>query len=482
MQTSKTSHKNREFAVITYLFLACFIGMMAYFTYFQVEVSEDFINQSQNTRQDVLEEKVIRGSIYSADDMVLAETIVKSDGSELRNYPYDNLFFHVVGYSVQGKTGIESIANFDLLRSHISYADKVERQLSDEQLPGDNVYTTLNYELQKAAYDALSFYEGAVVVIEPSTGKILAMVSKPDYNPNYVLSDWDYLTAEDNDSTVLLNRATQGLYPPGSTFKIFTTLEYIHENPDFAEYSFSCNGKYNSGESVIHCYNNKSHGTVDLEESFAESCNSSFSAIGLGLDVQRFNDLCDDLLFNSELPTKFAYSKSRFSLSEDASDAEIMQRAIGQGETLVTPFHMALIASAIANDGVLMEPYVIDHTENYLGSVVKTYSPTEYGRLMSEEDAAILQQYMEATVEYGTATALSGQNYTAAGKTGSAEFSTETKDSHAWFVGYAHQDGENDIAVAIIVEDSGSGSKYAVPIAKKIFDTYYEMLESDTVE
>lgn len=447
--------------------------MMAYFIYFQVVVSEDFINQPNNARQELLEEQVVRGNIYSADGDVLAETIVESDGTEQRNYPYGNLFFHAVGYSVQGKTGIESMANFSLLRSHISTEEKVANELAGVKNQGDNVYTTLNLKLQQAAYDALSFYEGAVVVMEPATGKILAMVSKPDYDPNCVLEDWDYLVAEDNDSTVLLNRATQGLYPPGSTFKIFTALEYIHENPDYEDYSFHCNSVYKTEDAVIHCAGNKSHGTLNLEESFAESCNSSFSAIGLTLNITQFAKLCDDLLFNTKLPTGFESVKSSFSLSEDASDAEIMQSAIGQGKTLVTPFHMALVTCAIANDGVLMNPYVIDHTENYRGVRIKSYEPSEYGSLMSAEDAAILQEYMSAVVDYGTAKSLSGQSYTVAGKTGSAEFNT-TNNSHAWFVGYAHQDGKEDIAVAIIVEDSGSGSKYAVPIAKKIFDAYYE--------
>ena len=161
-------------------------------------------------------------------------------------------------------------------------------------------------------------------------------------------------------------------------------------------------------------------------------------------------------------------------MTEDAKDSLVMETSIGQGQTLVTPFHMALITSAIANDGVLMKPYVVDHTENYKGIAVKEYSPSIYGTLMSEDDASLLQEYMENVVNEGTGTKLSGQSYTAAGKTGSAEFATEKENgTHSWFVGYAHQDGKEDIALAVIVEDSGSGSEYAVPAAKKIFDTYF---------
>ena len=338
----------------------------------------------------------------------------------------------------------------------------------------DNVVTTLNYDLQDTAYEALGKYDGAIVVMEPSTGKILAMVSKPDYDPNNIAEDWDELTAEDSESSVLLNRATQGLYPPGSVFKIFTTLEYVHENSDYEDYSFDCNGKFTEGDSVIHCYKNKRHGQEDLIGSFADSCNSSFASLGLTLDSDSFTELCDSLLFNTSLPLRFESSKSSFSLDADADVPTVLETSIGQGKTLVTPMHMALVVSAIANDGVLMNPYLIDHTENYNGIVVDAYEPTEYGTLLSAEDASLMQTFMREVVEDGTGERLLGQSYTAAGKTGTAEFSTSSKASHAWFVGYAHREDKEDIAVAVIVEDSGSGSEYAVPIAKKIFDAYYQ--------
>ena len=150
-----------------------------------------------------------------------------------------------------------------------------------------------------------------------------------------------------------------------------------------------------------------------------------------------------------------------------------METGIGQGKTLVSPLHMLLVTSAIANDGILMKPYLTDRIENYNGILVEETEPAEYGRLVSEEDAAVLQQFMEETVNDGTADRLKGRSYTAAGKTGTAEFSSSTKAAHAWFVGYAHQDGMEDIAIAVIVEDSGAGSEYAVPIARKVFDTYF---------
>jgi len=467
----KKSQSKWEFVIIKCIFTLLFLALIGHYVNFQLYESEDFINNDYNSREELFAERVIRGEIHSADGKVLANTIVDSTGEEVRQYPYDYLFSHVVGYSVNGKSGIEKIANFNLLRAHVSVDEKVETELGAAKYIGDNVISTLNYELQQAAYDALSFYEGAIVVMEPSTGKILAMVSKPDYNPNNVEEDWEYLISEDNTSTVLLNRATQGLYPPGSTFKIVTTLAYLREFGE--DYSYSCKGKLSEEGALIHCINNKHHGTVSLEESFAESCNASYANIGLQVDNSKFHELCESLLFNQNLPTKLSYSKSSFQLTDASLKSDVVQAAIGQGTTLVTPFHMALITSAIANDGMLMTPYVIDRIENHQGELVVQYSPTKYDQIMTMEEAQILQTYMEAVVDYGTGTKLKSKSYNAAGKTGSAEFSSTAEHCHSWFVGYASAENKKDIAIAILVEEAGTGSSVAVPIAKEIFDTYF---------
>ena len=288
-----------------------------------------------------------------------------------------------------------------------------------------------------------------------------------------IAADWDNLTADDNTDAALLNRATQGLYPPGSTFKILTTLEYIQEHADYENYSYTCTGSYTVGDHTIHCYGNKSHGTQNLRQAFANSCNAFYASLGMELDVDRFGQLCDKMLFNTSLPTDLQASKSSFVLEKTDGASAIMATSIGQGQTLVTPFHMALIVSAINNDGILMKPYVLDHVESSDGVLVEQYEPEEYGTLMSTDEAAILKDYMSYVVETGTGKKLSGQNYEAAGKTGSAEYSTGADSSHSWFVGYAHREDKSDIAIAVIVEKAGVGSEYAVPIAKEVFDAYY---------
>lgn len=469
----KKQHYNRDIMRITYVFAGLFFILMGYFVYFQVFESQDVINNPYNKRQDSFAESVVRGKIYSSDMQVLAETLVDDKGNETRSYPFGNLFAHIVGISTKGKTGVESLANFNLLTSNADIVERVVNEFEDNKNIGDNVVTTLDVKLQQAAYEALGENDGAVVVLEPTTGKILAMVSKPDYDPNEINSIWDSLVSnEDGTESALLNRATQGLYPPGSTFKMLTLLEYIRENPSYGDYTFDCDGYFESGDSKIRCYNNTAHGNEDLTLSFAKSCNSSFANIGLQLDLNKFGDLAESLLFNSKLPVSLPYNKSSFSLNSSSSTFDIMQTVVGQGKTQITPIHAALIASAIANNGVLMTPYVIDHVESYEGTIVKNYSPVKYGKLMSEDEAATLTEFMKAVVAEGTGVKLQSDLYDAAGKTGTAEIDSGDY-AHSWFVGFAKNDTKS-IAIAVVMEKMPPGSTPAVPATKLIFDTYFQ--------
>lgn len=468
----RNSVRNREFAVVAYLFLAVFLGMIAYFAYFQVEKSEAFINSPYNARQDVFADRIVRGDITTAQGEVIATTKTAAGGTESRSYPYGRLFAHAVGFSTNGKSGIESIGNFQLLRSHAFFLEKILKELQDKKNIGDTVVTTLDLRVQKAAYDALGNHQGAVIAMQPSTGKILAMVSKPDFDPNTIASDWESITASEGNSSVLLNRVTQGLYPPGSTFKIFTLLEYMKENRDYKKYAYQCAGSFSKDGNTIHCFGNSVHGQEDLKTAFAHSCNTSFSDIGLALDLNQFAKTNKSLLFDSELPCEFPYKKSSFPLESGASSWEVMQASIGQGKTLVTPYHMALVMSAINNGGVLMKPYIVDRVTNYDGAEITANEPEAYRELLTPKKSDTLRQYLRAVVTQGTGTALNVPGYTAAGKTGSAEF-TSQKDSHAWFVGYASKDGEQDLVVSVVVEGAGTGGTYAVPVAKAVFDAYF---------
>ena len=336
----------------------------------------------------------------------------------------------------------------------------------------DNVYTTFYTKLQKVADNALGVYQGAVVVTEVKTGRILAMVSKPGFNPNEIESLFKELS-EDEESSVLLNRATQGLYPPGSIFKVVTTLEYLRQhNNDLSGYSYQCNGSFAMDKIKISCFNHKAHGYETYEDSVTNSCNSSFANIGVGLDLDSFSDTLDDLLFGKELPIDLPSSISSYDLIGDGSKDAIIQSSFGQGKTITTPLQMNLITCAIANGGKLMKPQVIDSVKAANGTVVKQYNPTLYKALMTQEESQILTDLMIQVVEVGTASKLNGLSYSVAGKTGSAEYDSSKTFSHSWFTGFAPAENP-EIAVTIIMEEAGTGSSYAVPVAKRIFDAYF---------
>ena len=454
---------------MTTVFIILFFGMIGYTTYYSMTHKQEMINNSYNSRQELLIKQNRRGAIFARDGQVLAQSANDEAGKEYREYPFGSLFAHAVGYASNGRYGVEALSNYYLIQSNAKLSDKVESEVSGEKYPGDDVYTTLDVELQQIAYQSMGVYKGAIVITEPSTGEILAMVSKPDFDPNEIEDIWDDLL-QDEDSSVLLNRATQGLYPPGSTFKIVTALQYIRENPEsYLNYTYQCSGRFTRGEDTINCYHGTAHGSENFEKSFAKSCNSSFANIGVSLNRENFADTLDSLLFNTSLPVSFASLPSRIKVDGNTSDSEIMQTAIGQGTDQITPLHLNMITCAIANGGVLMKPYLVDRVVNYDGNVIKQFSPDKFGNLITEAEAAKLTELMEAVVESGTATKLKGLSYTAAGKTGSAEYNSVKTDSHAWFTGFAPVENPR-ICVTIIIEGAGSGGDYAVPIAKRIFD------------
>lgn len=465
-----TKTDNREFAKITYLFVILFLVMIGYLVYFQVFRSKEIINSPYNVRLDFMADRVVRGEIQDKDGNVLAETKVDSDGNETRVYPYGDLYAHVVGYDSHGKSGLESSENFHLLTSNASFVEKFIKEFKEEKNIGDNVITTLDTELQQTADDALGKYKGAVVVLEVTTGKILAMVSKPNFDPNRISEDWKELSS--SKESVLLNRATQGAYAPGSVFKLVTTLAYMRDDKNYTDYSYHCTGEIQYEGTTIHCAKNKAHGIQDLMIALANSCNTSYSNIGLSLNMTQYRKTAKDLLFNTELPSVLPYRKSGFQLDENSSVSEIMMTAIGQGKTQVSPYHMALITAGIANGGILMEPYLVDSVVSYTGEEITKNMPKKHAQLMTSGEAAQLKEYMKAVVDSGTAGALKNSDYTVAGKTGTAEYSSDKEKVHSWFVGFTNMDNP-ELAISVVIESADNSGMSAVSVAKKVLNAYY---------
>lgn len=439
---------------IAYIIIGLFVLVIAYFAFFMFTKSEDVVNNPYNKRQDLLAEQIVRGSIISADGKTLAHTVQNDDGSETRIYPYGDVFAHSVGRLSKGRTGIELSENFRLLTSNTNGLKQIFMDLTGQKNLGDSVVTTLDYNLQQAAYDGLGSSKGAIVVMEPSSGKILALVSKPDYDPNNIDNIWDNVK-DDNTDNPLMNRATMEAYPPGSIFKVVTALEFMRQDPNYESYTYDCNGTFigESGDKIT-CV--RPHGTVNLKDSLAVSCNSSFANIAENLDPAKFKDTAENLGLKN-LPGDLDYNHPFTS--------------IGQGDVKVTPMQMAQLTSAIANGGVSMKPYITDYIINSDGNTIKKFSPEINANYTSTEEAAVLTEYMAEVINSGTATSLQSDRYTASGKTGTAQNLTGSL-SHSWFIGFANTDNP-EIAVSIIVENASPNSKHAVPIAKDIFNTYF---------
>ena len=455
--------------VILVLMFGALIGNIVFFVGGR---SYDIISDEHNPRQALLAHQNIRGNILASDGSILAATNV-SGGVETRVYPYGDLFAHAVGFSTMGKTGIENAMNMNLVTSNASLSSKVDNDIAGAKDRGDTVVTTYNIPLQKIAYEALGYYHGAIVVTEVKTGKVLASVSKPCFDPNAIEVEWEDIV-NDDESSVLINRVTQGLYPPGSTFKIVDLLEYIKENPDnYESYGYQCNGSFSYDGRKITCFHNSVHGYQSLRQGFANSCNCTFANVATTVNRKSFSDTLHALLFDENLPLLVEYNKSHTPITADAEIGDIVQGSIGQGKTLMTPMHLNMITSCVANHGIMMTPMYVERIENSDGEILKTYEPSVYSTPVDAKTADAVADYMHSVITIGTAKALRSADYSSAGKTGSAEVDSLGSLSHSWFTGFAPYE-DPEICVTIIFEEAGTGASYAVPMAKRIFDCYFE--------
>lgn len=453
---------------MVYLFILLFAGLAGYLCFFTWKEAPELVNNPYNGRLEKLNETCVRGEILSADGKTLAVSRLDDEGEESRSYPFGAVFSHVIGYTSVGEAGMESSANYYLLNSHESSLNKLYKELTDRKVTGDTVYTTLDTDLQQIVYDAMEGYQGACVVMEPSTGKILAMVSKPDFDPNTLEEDYAALVSDSSNSN-LVNRATRGLYSPGSTFKIVTARAFLEQHPDdWQDYTYNCQGSITIDGNTIRCSHGNSHGTVDLKEAFALSCNGAFINLGVSLDLDEFRRTAEQLKFNQKLPTGFSVAASKFDLSSDSSLWSVMQTSFGQGNTLETPLQNAMITSAVANGGIMMKPYFMDKVVSVDGTEVEAFKPESLGSVMTAEQASILGDMMMEVVNNGTAKVLRTDSYQAAAKTGSAQTDNE-KETDAWLTAYAPAENPQ-VVVSIVLEEGGAGSEAGGPIVKKIFD------------
>lgn len=455
--------------------------------------SKDFVGNPYNPRINSTSGYIKRGSILDINGNVLAQSVLSEDGTYKRDYMGSSYFAHITGYTGRGKTGIESKYNYILERVSNELIQNLGGVFAHKDIKGDDVVLTIDKDLQIFAAEQLGSSRGAIVALEPESGKILAQVSKPSFNPDSINEDWDYLNSEDANSP-LLSRATQGLYPPGSIFKIITASAALEYDPSLKDYTMECYGEKDFGYHTMHCFNSIEHGHEDMKEAFAQSCNTYFATIGMEIGPRNIIKAANDFGFGEETGYDLESSKPLFSLTEDATTSEIIETSIGQGKTMVSPLFMAMVTGAIANDGLMMKPYIFDHSVNNWGFEENRTIPEKLRQVVDPETASEIKELMKEVVNSGTAedagfyvrpgtdvissdSSVSSGNVSSepvyvqvAGKTGTAENSSG--DDHAWFVAFAPAD-DPKIAVAVILENAGKGSK-AVPITSDIMKYYME--------
>lgn len=469
MRQRKRKHVNKDkkmIYIISGIFIAMFGLLIGYFIYFTIFKQKQMSIHPQNTRLNNLENEVVRGDIYDTNLVLLATT-----ENDIRSYPRKSLYAHAVGYSQSGKTGVEALANTQLLYPNYSLVALFKNAFLNEKFEGRDVVLTLDDRYQTAIAEAMGDRKGGVVVLEPTTGKIRAMYSSTTFDPNDVVVNWSELTS-DTEHTPLLNRASQGLYPPGSIFKIITALAYVQQQKGEAlDFTYNCTGEVSGDNYTIQCFDHIAHGKVDLQSAFAKSCNSYFIKLSEQLSVKQMKAAAEALGFNQSLEFDMGASTSKFQLTESDTAFEKAATSIGQGKTLTSPLHMAIVAATIANDGVSWKPYLVDYTMNKSGKVKVKNMPKYDGAMIDEKSALILQDLMLEVVKSGTGSRLQYSGMSVGGKTGTAE--NETEADHSWFMGFAEDiKGEKTpIAFAVIVEGGGQGGK-SLAVVQEILNVY----------
>jgi len=468
-QTQKQK-ENRKIINVLIIMSLLFLALISYLTYFELFIKDDIISSSYNRRQWEREDKTVRGIIYDRNGVALAQSEIKGDQQE-RIYPFGSLYSHVIGYNsvTYGKSLLEAKYNSELLNINLlNPVTDLRDKLTGNKSLGNNLYLTIDHDLEKRAAELFGNRDGAVVALNPQTGEILALVSKPDFDPNKKRLEEKWSELVEAEEGPLLPRATQGLYVPGSTFKVAVSLMAIEKG--LGSRTYEDTGSIIIDGKRIENQGNKSYGTLDLEHALAVSSNTVFATIGVELGTENLKDLVQQIGIGKKISFDIPVSNSRFSY-QNMSKTDQAAVGMGQGKILVTPLQMALITGGIANKGVVMEPYLVDRIVTANGFILKDRNPDHYFRLADQSLAEQVKDMMVTVVKTGTGRNAGISGIKVAGKTGTAQNELtalgENKE-HAWFIGFAPAENPQ-IAVAVILEYSGStGGQAAAPIAREL--------------
>lgn len=480
---------NKRAMYILVVFCLMFLTLIGYMTYIEVRYGEEYSQSAYNPRNSAKDASVIRGSIYDRSGKVLAYS-EETGGKIIRKYPFDNMYAHVIGYVSQdysNRTLIEKNFNNELIgNSGINKVINLKNKFSSKKNKGNDVYLTIDHEIQKTAYNAMGGFNGSIVALNVKTGEILAMVSKPDFNPNPEIfaKNYDKLS----DST-LYTRAIQMLYPPGSTFKTITTASIIEngledENYEDTSGEFVIKSADGNAENDYTCKNEDArhaYGLTDLSKAFTVSSNVYYAYMGTRLSSKQIQATASRFMFNKNIDFDLPVKKSHFQKGK-LTEAERAISVIGQGQTEATPLHMALVAATIANDGKMPKPYVVSSVKSGLLST-HSADKSDFGQIISKKDANKIKDMMLSVVKEGTGKAAAIDGIDVCGKTGTSENSVtakggaDSKKTHALFIGFAPYD-KPEIAVCVVMEYAGFGGTYAAPAAKAVMQKYFEIYKN----
>ena len=489
---------NKQIARLSVFALGLIVALIVGTTYWQTWATAGLADRQDNAIQRVAQFKIRRGLIYASDGKtVLAANVRKKIGGQtlyFRRYPTHGFASQVIGYSTQGRSraGLERSENAYLTASNADLStlfDTTVDKLKGTTVTGNNVITTLNVKAQRVAESQLRGKCGAAVVLNPKTGAVLAMASSPTYDPNLVERKNGYRrilrTKGPCDlSSPLFNRATQGLYPPGSTFKTVTAAAALDSGtfkPDSRFYDPGYCVEY--GKRVSNAGNPETgpeqFGNVDLVTAYEHSINAVFCNIGKALGSGRVLEQAKKFGFYEVPPLETPgdarsasglYDHGKLYRPKHDSDVDPGRLAFGQERLLTTPLQMAMVAAGVANDGVIMKPYVVKAVRTPKGKLIVRTHPQKLHRAMKPDTAAALNQMMQAAVRSGTGTRAQIPGIAVAGKTGTAETS-KNRVYTAWFIFFAPAD-DPKVAGAVVVENqlNGFGGAIAAPIAKALME------------
>jgi len=462
-----TGNSKKSIKRVTIIIMLMFAVMITYLLKVVIKDSGKMIVSSYNPRISSADTTIKRGDIRDVDGYVLAES-VRGDKGYVRKYNDAQTSCHVVGYTGAGKAGVEASENFTLQHIDGELFQRLQSFLKGTEVEGDSVYLTIDKNLQDTASKLMGTNKGAVVVEEVSTGRILCMVSKPMYDPENLAKDWENLKVD--QTTPLVNRAAQGEYTPGSIFKIVTATAALRNITDADSFTYTCKGEADFDNKVIHCFNGKAHGEENLTSGFANSCNCFFSELSEKIGAADLRKTANDLMFNTGVGFSIPYSTPSVKIEQSATESELVETSIGQGRTTVTPLFMACIAQSIANNGVMMQPYIIDHTINYSGATVDTQLPKAIRTIFTQTECEKLKEMMIAVVNNGTGFNAKSDYFQVAGKTGTAE--NPGGSDHLWFVGFAPADSPQ-YAVSVVLENADGSANASVIARKMLYNTIH---------